>query len=67
MKTLYQLRDEITDENIGLYTFKNVENYEKIISLYTEYKKEGKEENFDEYLMNNNIDFTRLFVEEIYV
>jgi hypothetical protein len=67
MNTLYQLRDEITDENIGLYTFKNVENYENVISLYTEYKKERKEENFDEYLMNNNIDFTRLFVEEIYV
>lgn len=64
MNTIYQLRDNDTDKDIGLYTFED--NSLNIEELYKLYQKSNEWE-FDVYLEKCSIHFTRLFVEEIYV
>ena len=69
MNTIYQLRDNDTDEEIGLYTFEKRDITEsKIKKLYEEYLNNvDNYEDFESYLNSCGIEYTRLFIEEVYV
>jgi len=69
MNTIYQLRDNDTDELLGLYIFEDSNVGDEQISIwYFDYKR-GIEiyDDFDCYLDSKNIKFERLFTEEVYV
>ena len=69
MNTIYQLRDNDTDELLGLYTFQNNSiDSEQITIWYFDYIR-GIEiyDNFDCYLDSKEVIYERSFTEEIYV
>jgi hypothetical protein len=73
MSTIYQLRDDETDELLGLYTFESDTMTEFYIKEeYHKFKTSEEYENednmtFDYWLESKHIGFQRLFTEEIYV
>lgn len=69
MNTIYQLRDNNTDELLGLYTFEDKLTSDEQISIWFFDYKRGIEiyDDFDCYLESKDIKFERLFVEEVYV